>query len=245
MSKRATGFDEPNYTQTPNRLFDEIMKEIDTMAELKVTLALIRQTTGWHRRYVTFGIQKIANMTGLARNSVISGTEAAEARGTIRRIPTDGEAKWELVINDPPQDLQGSEIDSPSDVEDTPPQDLTKNPSTLEGLKRKKEITSKKTIIINPITAQLFMDAFGQFNSQHEQERWGTLYDSVGPDRARELITWAEKKEIHLANRPSLIDALETAAKGWKTPAQRKQTAAQSDDHTKYVQGQYADYVEH
>jgi hypothetical protein len=105
--------------------------------------------------------------------------------------------------------------------------------------------STKKKLIINPITAGLFLDAFGQFNSQKEQERWGTLYDSVGPDRAAELIAWASKKEIHLANRPSLIDALETAAKKWKTTEQRKQTAAQSGDYHAYVGGQYADFIEH
>jgi hypothetical protein len=108
-----------------------------------------------------------------------------------------------------------------------------------------KPSNNHKKIIINNITAQLFIDTFGQFNSQKEQERWGVLYDSIGPDRAKEIIAWAEKKEIHLANRPSLIDSLETAAKKWKTTEQRKQTAAQSGDHKKYLEGDYADYIQH
>lgn len=108
-----------------------------------------------------------------------------------------------------------------------------------------KKDSTKKKIIINPITAQLFIDAFGQFNSQKEQERWITLYDSVGPDRAREIIAWVEKKEIHLTNRPSLMDSIETAAKKWQTTQQRKQTAAQRGDHTAYIRGEYADFIEH
>jgi hypothetical protein len=240
MSKQPKGFDEPNYTQTPNRLFDEIMKEIDTMAELKVTLAIIRQTTGWHRRYCTFGIAKIERLTGLARNSVTAGAEAAEARGTIRRLNKEGEASWELVINDTPATAEGVEID-PSNGEDAPPQDLTKTPATAEGLKRKKETKSNKELIINPVTAQVFMDAFGKFNSQRELERWQTLYDSVGPDRAAELIAWAEKKEIHLANRPSLLDSLETAAKKWQTRTDKKQPAAVNPE--KYATGEYAEFL--
>jgi hypothetical protein len=108
-----------------------------------------------------------------------------------------------------------------------------------------KNNSTKKKLIINPITAQLFIDTFGDFNSQKEQERWGILYDSIGPDRAKEIIAWAEKKEIHLANRPSLIDSLETAAKKWQTGQQRKQTVAQSEDHSKYLTGEYAEYIEH
>jgi hypothetical protein len=243
MSK-TNGFEKPNHTQTPNSFFDVVMKEIDTMAELKVTLAIIRQTVGWHRRRVTFGVGKIERLTGLARNSVISGAEAAEARGTIRRLTTEGEAAWELIINDTPSTAEGAEVE-PSDDEDTPPQSLTKNPSTAEGLKRKKEKESNKSkLIINPITAQLFIDAFGQFNSQKEQEGWAVLYDSVGPDRAGELIKWATKKEIYLANRPSLLDSLETAAKKWQSYPGKKQSAAQSGDRSKYITGAYAEYVE-
>jgi hypothetical protein len=107
------------------------------------------------------------------------------------------------------------------------------------------ETNRKKKLIINPITAQLFIDTFGQFNSQKEQERWGILYDSIGPDRARDIIAWAEKKEIHLANRLSLIDSMETAAKKWKSGPAYKQTAAQSGNHNKYIEGEYADLIEY
>lgn len=245
MGKQSNGFEKPNHTQTPNSFFDAIMKEIDTMAELKVTLAIIRQTIGWHRKRVRFGVGKIERLTGLARNSVISGAEAAEARGTIRRIETEGEAEWELVINDTPANFEGVENDASED-EPAPPQDLTENPSTFEGLKRKKEIDSKKKkLIINPLTAQIFTDAFGKFYSQKEQEDWATIYDSIGPERAREIIAWAIKKEIHLANRPSLLDSLGTAARGWQDRPKngKKPTAAQSGDRSKYVNGQYSEFL--
>jgi hypothetical protein len=246
VSRSGNGFEKPNHTQTPNSFFDEIMKEIDTMAELKVTLAIIRQTIGWHRKRVRFGVGKIARLTGLARNSVVTGAEAAEARGTIVRVETEGEAVWELVIDeDPPSSVEGAEIDG-SDVEGTPPQTLTKTPSNLEGLKRKKEIDSnKKILIINPITAQLFTDTFGEFYNPKEQTRWEVLHDSVGSDRAGDLIAWASKKEIHLANRSGLLDSLETAAKNWKEKPAKKLTAAQSGDPSKYLSPEYADYIEH
>jgi hypothetical protein len=246
MMAKPKGFEEPNYTQTPNKLFDEIMKEIDTMAELKVTLAIIRQTTGWHRRRCTFGIAKIERLTGLARNSVTSGAEAAEARGTIRRLNKEGEASWELVINDTPATAEGVEND-PSFDEDTPPQDLTKNPSTVEGLKRKKQIDSNKDNIINSQSLELFASHFGKFKSQRELERWALLFDSVGDERANALAVWASKKEIHLTNRPGLIDSMETAAKNWQDHAARvngkRPTAAQSSDPNKYVTGQYAEFL--
>lgn len=98
-------------------------------------------------------------------------------------------------------------------------------------------------IIINPITAQLFIDAFGTFYGKKEQTRWEVLYDSVGPDRANDIIAWASKKEIHLTNRPGLLDSLETAATNWKEKPGKKQSAAQSEDRDRYVTGQYAEYI--
>jgi hypothetical protein len=42
--------------------------------------------------------------------------------------------------------------------------------------------------------------------------------------QAGELVAWADKKEIHLINRPGLLDSLETAAKHWHEKQQSKQT---------------------
>jgi hypothetical protein len=166
--KKTNGFEKPNHTQTPNSFFDEIMKEIDTMAELKVTLAIIRQTIGWHRKRTRFGVGKIERLTGLARNSVISGAEAAEARGTIVRIETIGEAEWELVINDTPSTAEGSENDD-AIPEGTPPQTLTENPSTAEGLKRKKE--TKEIKRGGGLTDKEFEQANAQVTAMIENSR--------------------------------------------------------------------------
>lgn len=140
MNKKTNGFEKPNHTQTPNSLFDELLSEIDTLAELKFTLAIIRQTIGWHRKRVRFGVGKIERMTGLARNSVLAGADAAEKRGTVIRIKTDGEAEWELIVNDSPSTADPSKFDPPSTAEGNPPQNLTETPSTAEGHKRKKEM---------------------------------------------------------------------------------------------------------
>jgi uncharacterized protein YjbJ (UPF0337 family) len=82
------------------------------------------------------------------------------------------------------------------------------------------ETTTETTteIIINNVALDLFKSNFGKFNSQKELERWLILFDSVGDTRAQELIEWATKKEIHLENRRSLLDSIETAAKKWREP---------------------------
>ena len=238
--KPTAAFPEPNYTQTPNDFFGMVSDMSD--AELRVTIVMIRETFGFHRDSFKMGVSKLADAAGLSRQGTLDGTAAAEKRGTFRRInpDTNKEAEWELVI-----DLQTVDPSSQLGADLQPVEGNPQAGRGLSGVKEKKESSKGKVIIINPITAQLFMDTFGQFNSQKEQERWGILYDSIGPDRAREIIVWAEKKEIHLANRPSLLDSLETAAKKWKTGEQRKQTAAQSEDRNKYISNEYADLIEH
>ena len=69
------GFQSPNYTQTPNDLFDVLMAGMGD-AELRVALAIVRQTIGYHREQVKFSIPKLMAMTGLSRNGVKDGAES-------------------------------------------------------------------------------------------------------------------------------------------------------------------------
>ncbi len=70
-----------------------------------------------------------------------------------------------------------------------------------------------------------FTDHFGSFNGKKERQRWETLVESIGQERAQEIAAWAERKEIHLLNRGALMDSLETAAKKWaEKPGSGKKT---------------------
>jgi hypothetical protein len=146
--------------------------------------------------------------------------------------------KWIYKIHEVPdggfQQVEKQEVEIPQVENRT----FNKTDST-------KKNSTKKKLIINPITAQLFTDTFGEFFGHKEQKRWEVLHDSVGSDRAGDLIAWASKKEIHLANRSGLLDSLETAAKNWREKPAKKVTAAQSGDPSKYLASEYADYIEH
>lgn len=148
---------------------------------------------------------------------------------TVETIREGGRiTKWIYRIHEEPhggfQQVEKQEVEKPQiEKRAFNNKDSTKTNST------------KKKLIINPITAQLFIDKFGQFNSQKEQQGWAMLYDSVGPSRAQELIVWATKKEIHLANRPSLLNSLETAAKNWREKGAKKQTVADKVANGDYV----------
>lgn len=79
----------PNYTQSPNVYFDTWLKEIESLAELKVVNVIIRHTFGWHKENVTLGTSEIVGLTGLSRVSVCDGVKRAIDHGYIVR-KTDG-----------------------------------------------------------------------------------------------------------------------------------------------------------
>lgn len=80
-----TPFEGPNYTQAPNEFLDAILPEIDTLGELKVTIAIIRQTFGWHRKSAGLTLTKLEKLTGLRREAVNNGVAAAMERGYVTR----------------------------------------------------------------------------------------------------------------------------------------------------------------
>jgi hypothetical protein len=79
-------FQSPNYTMAPNDLFDDLLKEINELSELKVTLAAVRHTFGHHRSEAEMGHVWFEKVTGLSRASVKRGITLAIKRGTIRVV---------------------------------------------------------------------------------------------------------------------------------------------------------------
>ncbi len=75
----------PNYTQAPNAFFDDILPEITSLSELKVTLAIMRQTFGWHKAEDRISLSQLEELTGLSRESVADGIKRAMKRGTVGR----------------------------------------------------------------------------------------------------------------------------------------------------------------
>src|SRR3990172_5533948 len=55
-------FESPQYTQAPNDLFDLLMRDMSE-TELKVTLAVIRGTLGYHKKGFKLSLSKITDIT--------------------------------------------------------------------------------------------------------------------------------------------------------------------------------------
>jgi len=78
--------EQPNYTQIPNSFLDEQMRRRDMgIGELKVCLAIARQTFGWHKEGDRLSLSQLEELTGLSRQGVINGINAAIKNGLIVR----------------------------------------------------------------------------------------------------------------------------------------------------------------
>ena len=71
-----SGYQAPNHTQTPNEFFDVHLKEMG-LSELKIVLAIIRQTFGWHKADDEISFSQFETLTGLSRPAVSKGIQAA------------------------------------------------------------------------------------------------------------------------------------------------------------------------
>ena len=87
----------PNFTQIPNVILDN-MPEM-THVELRLILAICRQTFGWHRETTKeMSISFIQNATGLSHTSVINGCFHLAEKGVITRRKCGDSFAYKLVI---------------------------------------------------------------------------------------------------------------------------------------------------
>lgn len=81
------GVAEPNYTQIPNIILDNMHHMSD--AELRVVLAIARKTKGWHKETDELSISQLMKATGLSNTAAIRGGNIGAKRGIIKKIPVD------------------------------------------------------------------------------------------------------------------------------------------------------------
>lgn len=82
-----SGYPSPQFTMTPNALFDIDMRDMSE-SELKVTLAVIRQTMGYHKNQPEpLSYTDLMKITGLSRQGVRDGIRRAIARRRVAVAP--------------------------------------------------------------------------------------------------------------------------------------------------------------
>lgn len=83
-----------SYTKLPNVIIDA-MSDM-SKAELKVTIAIVRNTFGFHRQTCKLTFSDLEEITGMSRGGVSSGVKAVEKRGFFNHDGSD----WSVYLLD-------------------------------------------------------------------------------------------------------------------------------------------------
>lgn len=258
------GLQAPNSTQIPNEFLDEIMPEITSMSELKVTLAVIRVTFGIHDKAVPLSIKDIMELTGLAKQTVLDGLAAALERGFIARVPNGNSFAYYLVVRDSdqngtrfrPQTVRDSDRLPEKSLRDS---DRFENPIPLTRLKKERKIESeldddeisgearfharlqnKPDPVFQKVEAKrFFKQTLGPDNFDHPQiqKNFLSFFQTLGKERLTEL--W--KQAFEQTQKPSLFWFIDVC-KGVQTQPtmqlKRESVAPREKRHNPFERGQ-------
>ena len=72
----------PNYFQCPNLIVDELLPLLDN-SELRVLLAIVRQTIGWHKPWDRLSSSQLAKVSGCSPPTAIKAATGLEEKGHI------------------------------------------------------------------------------------------------------------------------------------------------------------------
>lgn len=175
-------YEAPNYTQTPNELLDDLLPQITSLSELKVTLAIIRNTFGWHREKKKLSHSYLVQATGLSREGVNKGIQQAIERGYVGR-KQDGQSYvyWLNVEETTPEARAVDELSTldggvgpPHEVGQQPPHDVgtrkERNPKETErkepGLFHTASLPKFKGKPVVPDYWNLTVQVLAEFNVQ-------------------------------------------------------------------------------
>lgn len=130
----------PNYTQSPNVLFDEIFKTLKE-GELRIVLVLIRQTFGWHKEWDRISIGKIAEKSGLDKRSVTRSLKSLIEKGIVEQKRFGKNGRETLYFRLVMEEIEAENFDD---------DDITEE--EMEFLANIKKIPTPDTKYIRPLT---------------------------------------------------------------------------------------------
>lgn len=97
----------PNFTQTPNVFYDEIMADLG-YAELKCLLYIFRRTYGFHKQsdrislsQFVDGIEGLDKGTGLAKKNVYPALESLVEKKLVKKDTTGNTTRYSLYLLEP------------------------------------------------------------------------------------------------------------------------------------------------
>lgn len=144
----------PNYTQTPNDLFDYWLPHLNE-SELKVLLVIIRKTFGFHKHKDRISLSQLEKFTGLTRANVCKGIQSLIGKGVVLKEITGifgkEEVFYSLIVGDPNNSNQYSSNTPPS-IDTIPPpvsQEYPQNKALNKGSKEQQQQPKTEAVVVS------------------------------------------------------------------------------------------------
>jgi phage replication O-like protein O len=149
VPRNSKGFEIPNHTQTPNSFFDELLKQFKSLSEIKVVLAIVRLTFGWHKAADKISISQLQRLTGLSRESVTVGIKKALEHGLIERSPVGNSFiyRLKLVRNSDQSEVATGTESRPKSVGDPDWKIVRNSDPQKKAVKEKKESSAHSRLM--------------------------------------------------------------------------------------------------
>ena len=152
-------FDRPNFTQVPNKLFDEMLPTLKE-GELRVLMIVMRQTFGWgNKEWDRISLSQLMKKTGMERMAVCRAVKSLVQKGIMSKkkegVRGSEQVSYSLIVQNP-ENLQDSIDDSNNSYQypkNTPPSILkipTKETLTKERREEKLPKGSQKKESASP-----------------------------------------------------------------------------------------------
>lgn len=120
-----------NYTQTPNILFDQLLRELNN-SELKILLVIIRQTNGWinskskeYKKRDRITYNQFISKTGLSRRIISVAVnslhkknliEITDSAGNILSVPKNRKGRYFIYYSSLPKPVHSLSACAKSDT---------------------------------------------------------------------------------------------------------------------------------
>lgn len=114
-----SGYEGPNFTQIPNSFLDNDLPNIDSLAELKIVMVIMRKTFGWRKREDELSFSQFELLSGLSRQAVSDGIQAALNHEIITRRPVGKGFLYRLNMDDVSGESTGDDDRSKSLTSDS------------------------------------------------------------------------------------------------------------------------------
>ena len=228
------GYDQPNYTQIPNRLLEEHMAKMGH-AEFKVVMAVARRTFGWHKRSDRISLSQLEDLTGLSRPSVISGVQEAMERGVLERTESGNSYEYRLVFQGGVPVQESTDPDS----KDTSPGGKPTSPDQSSNLTNVGKATSPKGV------KQVNTQKKGKEKKERGERKRAPAQGDVDP--GLQAVGKAEQafgRMLRPYQRKRIREEIDSQAKlnAWNETVDR--LAMQGKTNVKAVQWAMSDYTE-